>query len=692
MAKKILVTSALPYVNNLPHLGTMIPILSADAYSRFLKLKKENVVFVCGTDEHGTTTEIKAIEEGVTPRKVSDKYFGMHKKVYEWFECDFNCFGRSSSDENHRITQDIFLKLDKNGYILEQSLEQLYCGKCGRFLADRFVEGTCPHCGYEGARGDQCENCGKLLNATDLKNPKCKICGTKPIVKETKHLFIDLPKIEPRLRKWISTVKKTWTTNAINMTESWLKDGLRPRCITRDLKWGIPVPKKGFENKVFYSWFDAPIAYISITAEGRKDWEKWWKDEKTELVQFMGKDNIPFHTILFPSFLIGTNDTYTLVKKLSVNEYLNYGTGKFSKSKGTGVFGDDAMSLGMEPGVWRYYILVSRPEKSDTEFTWKDFQEKLNNELLANFGNLVHRTLFFVNKYYDSTVAEANDKFDYSEELEKITKLLEEIELRSALKEIMLLAKKGNQYLQENEPWKNPEDAKTKKAIANLVNLVKDLSILAWPFMPGVSEKIQKMLNVKINDWNDLGKKSVKKGHKINESMHLFKKLEDKEVKIYEERFRGKSEVSKFDFRVGKVISAADHPNADKLYVLKVRLDRERQLVAGLKGYMNKDDIVGKNVIVVANLKPAKLKGIESQGMLLAAEKNGKVVLLEAPKSNLNDRAIFKEGSPAAEVTIDEFAKLKITIKGKKVLLDSSVLKTSSEEVKANIEDGAAVK
>ena len=313
--KKILVTSALPFVNNVPHLGNLVCVISADVYTRFLRLKNANVISVLGTDEHGTTSETKAIEEGLTTKELCDKYYKIHKEVYDWFECDFDCFGRTSSKENAQVTIDIFNKLYANGFIVEDSLEQLYCENDKRFLADRFVEGTCPKCNYENARGDQCEQCGSLLNAVELLNPKCKMCKNKPIIKESRHLFIDLPKLQPELEKWINTVQNKWSDNARTMTQAWLKDGLRVRCITRDLKWGISVPLKGYEDKVFYSWFDAPIGYIGITKENNKDWRALWHDNNVKLVQFMGKDNIPFHTMLFPSFLIGAQDNYTLMKE-----------------------------------------------------------------------------------------------------------------------------------------------------------------------------------------------------------------------------------------------------------------------------------------------------------------------------------------------------------------------------------------
>ncbi|PIZ52589.1 methionine--tRNA ligase, partial [Candidatus Woesearchaeota archaeon CG_4_10_14_0_2_um_filter_33_10] len=468
--QKILVTSALPYVNNVPHIGNMVCVISADVYTRFLRLKGVDVISVLGTDEHGTTTETKAIEEGITPKEVCEKYFKIHKKIYDWFESSFDCFGRTSSKENLEITQDIFKKLNKNGFIKKDILEQAYCPKCKKFLADRFVEGVCPKCGYKDARGDQCENCGALLNATELVDAKCKICGTKPITKKSEHLFIDLPKLAPMLEKWVKeqSVKGKWSQNAKTMIDAWLRDGLKPRCITRDLKWGIPVPLKGFEKKVFYSWFDAPIGYIGITKECRKDWKEWWFGKDVRLVQFMGKDNIPFHTVLFPASLIGTKDGYILLDRISSNEYINYEGGQFSKSRGLGIFGDDAVKTGIKADAWRYYIMVNRPEKADTDFSWEDFQSKINNELVANFGNFINRTISFINQFYKSEVPEAKpDKKDeklikeINDDIKKITDLLNDVQLKEALKQIMHISRLGNQYFQEAEPWKKKENADT---------------------------------------------------------------------------------------------------------------------------------------------------------------------------------------------------------------------------------------
>ncbi len=404
--KRRLVTSALPYVNNVPHLGNLIQVLSADVFSRACRLLGYDTLYVCGTDEYGTATETRAQEEGVSPAELCSRYHEIHRQVYDWFQVSFDKFGRTSTEQQTRIVQQLFKDLDANGYIAEQEIEQLFCDSCSRFLADRFVRGVCPHCGYADARGDQCENCGKLLDPTDLKEPRCSTCGQTPHPKRTKHLYIDLPAIRPKLETWIKKASKEgfWANNAIQMTQAWIRDGLKPRAITRDLKWGIPVPKPGYENKVFYVWFDAPIGYISITAalgeEKGFDYADWWKNpDNVDLFQFIGKDNIPFHTVIFPSTLLASGKQWTMLHHMSSTEYLNYEAGKFSKSKGIGVFGTDAMETGIPSDVWRFYIFYNRPEKSDYIFTWNDFLEKINGELIGNLGNLVNRTLAFVARF-----------------------------------------------------------------------------------------------------------------------------------------------------------------------------------------------------------------------------------------------------------------------------------------------------
>lgn len=725
MAKKrFLVTSALPYVNNVPHLGTLVCIISADVYTRYLRSKGYEVISVLGTDEHGTTTEFKAKEEGLTPREICDKFFELHKKIYDFFLCSFDCFGRTSDKETHEVTKDIFEKLYKSGFIEEGTLTQLYCDNCKMFLPDRFVIGTCPHCGYDKARGDQCEACGNLLNPDELIDPKCAFCGTTPRTVESKHLFLSLDKLQSEIEEFVKEREDNWTLNAKTMTWNWLKKGLQKRCITRDLSWGIKVPLKGYENKVFYSWFDAPIGYIGITKQNRKDWKEWWfNDKEVSLVQFMGKDNIPFHTILFPSYLIGTRDNYTLLDKLSVNEYLNYEDLKFSKSLGIGVFGDDVMNLGFRPDVWRYYLMINRPEKTDTVFSWDDFAAKLNNELVANLGNLVYRVISFVNRFYNSTIPEANEEDYYSiitkERIDEIKKLyesidksLEKISLKDALKQIMLVSKVGNQIFQENEPWKlRKQDKKTVDIVISfLVNLVKDLAILVEPYMPGVSKDIFEMLNIQQLKWDSLGNfNQIKAGHKIKPQRMLFKKVEDKMVEELKNKFSGKKEkislenkekseendFLKLNLRVAEIKSVEEHPNADKLYVLKIDLgNEERQLVAGLKKYYSKDELVGKHIVVVSNLQPAKLRGVESQGMLLAGEnlETGKVKILEAPNSEPGS-LVYIESTKGKEpnqniIPFSHFEKIKLKVKDSRVYYKDEALRTDKEFVSVALDKG----
>ncbi len=644
--KKYIVTAALPYVNNVPHLGNLVVTVSADVFYRFLRSRGEDVVYICGSDEHGTTTESIAIKEGISPRAVCSKYRKIHKRIYKWFNLDFTHFGRTSSKENHKTTKEFFKKLDKNGYICEEEVEEVYCPECERVLADRFVEGSCPHCGCEEARGDQCDACGHLLDSKDLVDARCKFCGTKPEFKKSDHLFLDLPKLEKELSKWVNK-QKQWPVNARTMTKSWLKEGLKPRCITRSLKWGVKVPKKGHEDKVFYSWFDAPLGYISITKEwGKRKWKKYWKGN-SKLYQFLGKDNIPFHTIIWPSELIGVDDDYVLPHQIASNEYLNYEGGKFSKSKGTGLFGDDVMDTGIPADVWRFYIIYNRPEKSDHEFSWRDLQSLVNNELVANFGNFVNRTLTFLKNNYKGKIPKPNLKKEdksllkkVEKKREKVTGHLEEIKEKDALKTVMEISALGNKYFQKNEPWKTVKDRPEKAATTVYVcaNLVKTLGILIGPFLPSTSEKIWKQLGLKRGrKWDN--QKRLKPGRKIGRPKILFEKLKDKEMKKFREKFSGKKgkggdyvdfkDFQKMDLRVAKVLNVEDVEGKDKLYKLDIDCGDKRTIVAGIKPFYKKDELKGKNIVVVANLEPKKIAGIQSKGMLLAVEDGSSLLTLD---------------------------------------------------------------
>ncbi|MCL2044378.1 MAG: methionine--tRNA ligase [Treponema sp.] len=725
--KRRLITSALPYVNNVPHLGNLIQVLSADAYARFCRLRGYETLYVCGTDEYGTATETTAAEEGITPRELCDQYYSIHNRIYCWFNISFDKFGRTSTPIQTEVTQEIYTKLDEAGFINEQTVEQLYCGQCKRFLADRFIRGICPSCGSADARGDQCESCGKLLDPIELKDPRCSTCGSTPSPQSTCHLYINLPKIKNRLNTWIQTasVQGFWANNAVQMTQAWIRDGLRERAITRDLKWGIPVPRPGYENKVFYVWFDAPIGYISITGclgeditlgygnmrflSGAKQFEHWrefvdywWKSpNEVELYQFIGKDNIPFHTVIFPSSLLGSSQgdagsTWTMLHHMSSTEYLNYESGKFSKSRGVGVFGTDVMETGIPADVWRFYLFYNRPEKADTLFTWKDFQEKVNGELIGNLGNLVNRTLSFATRYYEGKVPSGPPDPVFWKTVQKfesnITDKLDRAELRDAFREIFELSSFANKYFQEAEPWRllKENSAKAKSVICDLLHVVRDLAILIDPFLPNTSTKIIRFFEIPLGDtfnWINIGKaRGLNPSREINSEI-LFTKLEDDFINALRERYSGSQKERQqetapagttgksvtvnadddedaelvlpfedaelvlpcddpdeslffsdekgsfeetIDLRVAKIEKVERHPLADKLYVLLIEVGEgvtgirnERTIVSGLVPYYTEDQLLGKHIIIVNNLKPAKLRGIESRGMLLAAEDQG---------------------------------------------------------------------
>ena len=586
--KNILITSALPYVNNVPHLGNIIGcVLSADVFARFMRLMGYNTLYVCGTDEYGTATETKALQEKCTPQQLCDKYHALHKAIYDWFDIDFDTFGRTSTQFHTDITQEIFLDLQKNNCIKKEEIEQYRCNKCNITLSDRYIYGTCYHgdCKYEKARGDQCDQCGKLCNALELINPRCKLCNNPPEKFKSYHYFLNLPNVETELRQWIdkASVEGKWTQNSRAITTGFISEGLKERCITRDLKWGVPVPgdDPDMKNKVFYVWFDAPIGYLSITANlvGKENWKKWWHNpDHVKLFQFMGKDNVPFHTVIFPSTLIGTKINWTLLHHLSTTEYLNYEKTKFSKSNGVGVFGDHAESTGIPSEVWRYYLLSNRPETSDTDFKWDDFIAKNNNELLANLGNLVNRILVFTEKNFSGKVPkfheEKLDDIDKEFFNNTITKFKEYVkamswaEIREGVKLFMEISSLGNGYLQTTQPWtllkKNDPKYDLVKAetIFYILNaFLRFIGALAEPFMPSFSAKLYEIMNVKyegdslkmigiINDFIEknpsdailflVKTKLIEEGQTINKPKPLFKEISQEENNAFKERFKGK--------------------------------------------------------------------------------------------------------------------------------------------------------
>ncbi|KAM7006505.1 methionine--tRNA ligase, cytoplasmic isoform 2-T2 [Tautogolabrus adspersus] len=559
--RNILLTSALPYVNNVPHLGNIIGcVLSTDVFSRYGRLRDWNVLFVCGTDEYGTATENKAREEGLTPQQICDKYHAIHASIYKWFQIDFDFFGRTTTEKQTEIAQDIFWRLHKHGFLVEDTVEQLRCENCQRFLADRFVEGICPHCSYPEARGDQCDKCGRLINAVELSEPQCKVCRQTPVIRSSKHLFLDLPKIESQLEQWLdkSTSTGDWTANAKQITRSWLRDGLKPRCITRDLKWGTPVPHPDFKEKVFYVWFDAPIGYLSITANYTDQWEKWWKNpDQVELYNFMAKDNVPFHSVVFPCSLLGAQDNYTLVSHLVATEYLNYEDSKFSKSRGVGVFGDMAKETGIPSDVWRFYLLYVRPEGQDSAFSWADMATKNNSELLNNLGNFINRAGMFVAKFFEGCVPAMELQQEDKKllalvgwELQQYIQLMDKVKIRDALKHILNISRHGNQYIQVNEPWKKIKGGDTERQRAGTVtgvsvNIACLLSVMLYPYMPTVSQTIRDQLNAPQSCINTMLKGTgtfvcaLCRGHRIGTVSPLFQKLEVDQIEALKKRFGG---------------------------------------------------------------------------------------------------------------------------------------------------------
>ena len=553
--KNVLITAALPYVNNVPHLGNLIgAVLSADVFARFSRLRGWNTLYICGTDEYGTATEFKAVQEKKSCKEICDHYNAIHNQIYEKFDIDFDEFNRTTTEKHKEIAQDIFLTIQEKGLLEIKKNPQFFCDKCELPLADRFIRGGCPHCPAEDAKGDQCDTCGKLTEPENLKNPQCAICSATPNQRETEHFYINLATLQPKLEEWIkkSSEKGKWTNNSIAISKTWLKEGLRPRCITRDLKWGVQVPVKGYENKVFYVWFDAPIGYISITANYTKEWKQWWQNpDNVDLYQFMGKDNVPFHTVVFPSTLIATDQNWTMLHHISTTEYLQYEDTKFSKSRGTGVFGDDVVKTGIPIDVWRYYLLINRPEGGDSYFKWEDVQAKTNNELLPNPGNLVNRVLNYIYKNKEKSVPMVDKSKLTDSDLEFLQQLMDQfksyvesmeaVKLKEGLKKIMEFSSSMNKFMQDNEVWAKDTDKTRQDTVLNiLANGIKLMAIMFEPFMPGFSAKlyyflgftertledetsIEKVLGFKTNDQLlDL----IPRGLTMNQPIPIFERID----------------------------------------------------------------------------------------------------------------------------------------------------------------------
>lgn len=667
--KRTTVTSALPYANGPVHIGHMAGVyIPADIYVRYLRLKKEDVIFIGGSDEHGVPITIRAKKEGVTPQDVVDRFHGIIKESFKEFGISFDVYGRTTSDVHKETASDFFRKLYDKGEFVEQTSEQYYDESAETFLADRYITGECPHCHAEGAYGDQCEKCGTSLNPTDLINPKSTISGAAPVMKETKHWYLPLDKHEPWLKNWILESHKEWRPNVYGQCKSWLDMGLHPRAVSRDLNWGIPVPVEGADGKVLYVWFDAPIGYISNTKELLpNDWEKWWKDEDTRLVHFIGKDNIVFHCIVFPAML-KAEGSYILPDNVPSNEFLNLEGDKISTSRNWAVWLHEYLvDFPGQQDVLRYVLTANAPETKDNDFTWNDFQARNNNELVAVYGNFVNRALVLTSKYFDGKVPARSTLETYDNEIiesfkevqSRLENLLNHFKFREALKEAMNIARIGNKYLADTEPWKVAKtDMERVGTILNIsLQLVANLAIAFEPFLPFSSAKLREMMNINSFDWNSLGSINLlETGHQLNKPSLLFEKIEDETIQKQLDRLENirkeneennykanpiREEVSfedwsKLDIRVGTVLECTKVPKADKLLQFKIEDGLEtRTIVSGIAKFYKPEELVGKQVCFIANFAPRKLKGIISEGMILSAEGHDGTLSLITPMGML---------------------------------------------------------
>ena len=660
--KRHLVTAALPYANGPVHIGHLAGVyVPADIYVRYLRLKGEDVVFICGSDEHGVPITIKARQEKVSPQDIVDKYHGIIKKSFEDFGISFSIYSRTTSKTHYQTASDFFRTLYDRGEFLEKTTSQYYDEEVKQFLADRYITGTCPHCGNDSAYGDQCERCGTSLNATDLIHPRSMLSGSKPVMKDTLHWFLPLDKHEKELRRWILEENKDWKPNVYGQCKSWLDAGLQPRAVSRDLDWGIPVPVEGAEGKVLYVWFDAPIGYISATKELTADWEKYWKREDTRMIHFIGKDNIVFHCIIFP-VMLKTHGEYILPDNVPANEFLNLEGDKISTSRNWAVWLHEYLEeFRDKQDVLRYVLCATMPETKDNDFTWKDFQSRNNNELVAVFGNFVNRALVLTQKYFEGRVPERGTMNDFDRQsLEEIGNLkgaveenLENFRFREALKAGMDVARLGNKYLADTEPWKliktDPDRVKTILHIS--LQIAANLAIILEPFLPFTTARLAEYLNLKKLTWKDAGKTDLlKAGEALKEPGLLFEKIEDEVIEKQLQKLQRSKEsrngspsvskpqkpsvsyddFAKMDIRTGTVLEVIKVPKTDKLMQLKIQTGMdERTVVSGIAGFFKPEDLLGKQVCLLANLEPRTIKGITSHGMILLAEDaDGKLVLV----------------------------------------------------------------
>lgn len=673
--RRYLITSALPYANGPLHIGHLAGVyVPSDIYTRYLRMKGADVISICGSDEHGVPITLKARNEGITPQEVVDRYHAINKKAFEDFGISFDIYSRTSNKIHYETASDFFLKLYNKGEFVEKTSEQYYDEEAGCFLADRYIVGTCPHCGNENAYGDQCEKCGTSLSPNELINPHSTISGSKPVLRETLHWYLPLDRYEGWLRQWILEDHKEWKTNVYGQCKSWIDQGLQPRAVSRDLDWGVPVPVKGAEGKVLYVWFDAPIGYISATRELTPDWEKYWKDPETKMVHFIGKDNIVFHCIIFPAML-RAEGSYILPDNVPANEFLNLENDKISTSRNWAVWLHEYLEdFPGKQDVLRYTLCSNAPETKDNDFTWKDFQARNNNELVAILGNFVNRTLVLTNKYYDGQVPARGETTEADRAvLSEIKKIKENVEsslelyrFREALREAMNLARLGNKYLADSEPWKlassDPERVKTIMNIS--LQITANLTIVLEPFLPFSMKTLRSWINITLKTWDDAGRDDMlPAGHKIVEPGLLFEKIEDSDIEKQINKLSASKksneaansqvnpakdpltfdDFSKIDIRTATILEAEKVPKTTKLLKLKIDTGLDvRTIVSGIAEYYEPASIVGKQISIVANLEPRKIKGIESKGMILMAEdKDGKLVIV-TPVEPVNNGSTIK--------------------------------------------------
>lgn len=675
--KRHLVTAALPYANGAIHIGHLAGVyIPADIYTRYLRMRGEDVRFICGSDEHGVPITIKAKQNNCSPQEIVDKFHVIIKDSFEKLGINFDIYSRTSSATHHKTAADFFRKLYEEGKFIQKESEQYFDEEANQFLADRYIVGTCPKCSAEGAYGDQCEKCGSTLSPTELINPKSALSGNAPILKKTSHWYLPLDQYEPWLREWIVEGHKEWKVNVYGQCKSWLDGGLQPRAVSRDLDWGVPVPVEGAEGKVLYVWFDAPIGYISNTIELMpNDWEKWWKSEDTKLVHFIGKDNIVFHCIVFPSMLKAYGDGFILPENVPANEFLNLEGNKISTSRNWAVWLHEYLQeMPGKEDVLRYVLCANAPETKDNDFTWKDFQTRNNSELVGIFGNFVNRAVVLTHKYFQGGVPKIELGFTAMEsELEKemlnikrsIEDNIENYKFREALREAMNLARMGNKYLTDTEPWKLAKSDMDRVAVILNVSLqiCANLSIAFEPFMPHVAQKLRDILNMNTFEWDQLASLSIlSSNHQINPASLLFEKVEDEQIefqvnKLEQTKQESKKEepelaplkpectfddFMKMDIRTATVLEAERVPKTDKLLKLKIDTGLDiRTIVSGIAEYYTPEEMIGKQISILANLAPRKIKGIESKGMILMAkEENGDMKIVTPEGKLINGATI----------------------------------------------------